>query len=271
MAALISPRSTQRFGVNAVEPQFSFPIKAATKCIQGGIAVLDTSVGYVCPGRTALGLIAVGIFDDPPPAGIDNTSGAAGALNAPVRRGIFKFNNSAGGDLIAVANLGTPCYIVDDNTVALTDGLGTRSFAGAIMQVDSDGVWVEMGPDLFNPPAFPRDIVTIPIDFATLANAQQYAFTPGFAGRILGISVMVRKPATTAAKAATVQAQVAGVNTTGGAVAMTSANMTPAGANVAGTAITAGNTFTAAQSIGFAISGVTAFVEGDGEVLIILI
>jgi hypothetical protein len=116
----------------------------------------------------------------------------------------------------------------------------------------------------------PIVILTLPIDFATLANAQAYAVTPGFAGRIKSISVTVRKAVTTGAKAATLTAQVAGVSVTGGAVAMTSANMTPVGNTVAGSAITALNTFTAAQTIGFVVSGVTAFVEGDGSVLLVL-
>jgi hypothetical protein len=186
MAALTSTRSTQRFGVNAVEPSFNFPIKAATKCIQGGIAVIDA--GYVCPGRTALGLIAAGVFDSTPPAGIDNTGGAAGALTAPVRRGIFKFANSAAGDAIAQADVGAPCFIVDDQTVAKTDGINTRSFAGVIMQVDSDGVWVEIGADLFNTSQYVRQVLAIHIDLPSLINAQVIEIVPGFAGRILGIA-----------------------------------------------------------------------------------
>jgi len=63
-----------------------------------------------------------------------------------VRPGVFKFANSANGDLIAQANVCADCYIVDDNTVALTDGGGTRSRAGKIVGVDSDGVWVVVGP-----------------------------------------------------------------------------------------------------------------------------
>ena len=41
--------------------------------------------------------------------------------------------------------VGATVFLVDDNTVALTNGGGTRSVAGVVWQVDSDGVWVELG------------------------------------------------------------------------------------------------------------------------------
>jgi hypothetical protein len=34
--------------------------------------------------------------------------------------------------------------VVDDQTVAKTNGSSTRSVAGIVRQVDSDGVWVEI-------------------------------------------------------------------------------------------------------------------------------
>ena len=38
------------------------------------------------------------------------------------------FANSASGDLITAAEVGSDCYIVDDQTVAKTNGSSTRSF-----------------------------------------------------------------------------------------------------------------------------------------------
>ena len=61
-----------------------------------------------------------------------------------VRRGCFRFANSASADAIALADVGADCYIVDDQTVALTNGSSTRSVAGKIHDVDSSGVWVDM-------------------------------------------------------------------------------------------------------------------------------
>lgn len=268
MAALTSARPVQRFGFNTLEPGLNFPIKASTKCIQGGIAVL--SGGYIAPGTAATGLIAVGVFSTPPISGIDNTSGAAGALTAAVTRGTFKFNNSSAADAIAAANVGGPCYIVDDNTVALTDSSGTRSYAGAVIQIDSDGVWVEVGAVLVVAPGlqYPVGTVCLGVDLASLINLQTIQSVLGFAGRVKSVSFVVAKPATTVAKAATLQAQIAATPTTGGVVALTTANCTPQGAEIAGTAVTALNTFTAAQAVGAVVSGVTAFVEGQGTLVI---
>lgn len=133
MAALTAARSTKARIGNV----FDYPVKAATTCIQGGIAVLDA--GFAAPGRTAVGLIAVGMTLE------TVTAVAAGDASARVEAGIFKFANSAAGDLIAQANVGADCYIVDDQTVALTNGGATRSRAGKVSAVDADGVWVQIG------------------------------------------------------------------------------------------------------------------------------
>jgi hypothetical protein len=135
MAALTAARNTPERAGDIL----GFPVKAAVKAIQGGIAVLNA--GYAAPGTAALNLIAIGRFEDT----VDNTAGANGAVLAPVARGVFKFANSSAGDLIAQANVGADCFIVDDQTVALTNGTGTRSRAGKIVAVDGDGVWVQIG------------------------------------------------------------------------------------------------------------------------------
>jgi len=133
MAALTAARNTKARIGNV----FDYPVKAATTCIQGGIAVLDA--GFAAPGRTAVGLIAVGMTLE------TVTAVAAGDVSARVEAGIFKFANSTAGDLIAQANVGADCYIVDDQTVALTNGGATRSRAGKVSAVDADGVWVQIG------------------------------------------------------------------------------------------------------------------------------
>lgn len=136
MAALTQARNTPE-RVGSVS---GYPVKAATTCHQGGLAVLDG--GYAAPGRTALNLVAVGRFE----SSVDNSGGAAGDLHVLVKEGSFKFGNSAAADLIAQDDVGLDCYIVDDQTVALTNGGGTRSRAGKIEAVDADGgVWVRMG------------------------------------------------------------------------------------------------------------------------------
>jgi hypothetical protein len=117
---------------------FSYPLLTGVKGYGGGIAVLDAS-GWCKPAVTGVGLVAVGRFDDQ----FDNTLGASGDLYATVREGTFRYNNSADADLITKAEIGDTCFLVDDETVAKTSAVGTRSVAGYIRQVDSDGVWVQ--------------------------------------------------------------------------------------------------------------------------------
>lgn len=132
MAALTQDRATPERAGNT----FEYPVAAAAKIWAGAIVVL--SAGNAVPGSTALNLVAVGRADAP----ADNTGGAAGAINVKVRKGVFRFTNSAAGDLIVKADIGANCFIVDDQTVAKTNGTNTRSVAGKIEDVDANGVWV---------------------------------------------------------------------------------------------------------------------------------
>lgn len=95
-------------------------------------------------------------------------------------------------------------------------------------------------------------------------------YIPGYAFKILAVDVRVLKAATTAAKLATLNMEIGTTDLTGGVVALTSANCTPAGVAVAGTAVTAGNVGTATDSFSIEASGVTAFVEGSIQVLVAL-
>jgi len=111
--------------------------------------------------------------------------------------------------------------------------------------------------------------VVIPIILSKVANGYILtSYTPGFHGRIKALDFAVSDPATTAAKAATLNAEIGTTNLTGGTVALTSANCTPLGAIVAGAAITAGAAFDRDDTISIEASGVTAFVEGQGYLLI---
>lgn len=115
----------------------SGPVKAATTIFQGALVVNDG--GVLGPGRTALNLVAIGVAEQT----VVNP-GAAGEKRITPRRGTFKFAN-LGADAITEADLGKDAYIVDDQTVAKTSGANTRSVAGKIIQVDSDGVFVRVG------------------------------------------------------------------------------------------------------------------------------
>lgn len=136
MTALTKDRNT----ATREGEQFSFGAATNKKFYAGGLAMLNAS-GYLTPGAAATGQIAAGRIEEY----VDTTGIADGVLNVVVRSGVFKFANSASGDLITIAEIGDNCYIVDDQTVAKTDGTGARSVAGKIVGVDSDGVWVRIG------------------------------------------------------------------------------------------------------------------------------
>lgn len=135
MATLTKDRNTvRRDGV-----QFSDPVAAATRIFAGSLVCLNAA-GNAVPGSTATTLKARGVAQEQ----VDNSAGAAGDLRIEIRRGVFPFANSAAADEITRADIGASAYIVDDQTVAKTDGTSTRSVAGTIRDVDSDGVWVEI-------------------------------------------------------------------------------------------------------------------------------
>lgn len=119
---------------------FSRAIAANVKIYQGALVCL-TAAGYATPGAVATTLIADGMAL----ATVDNSVGAAGALSVEVEKGVFQFKNSAAGDAITIAELGDDCYVVDDETVAKTNGGATRSIAGKIVDLDAQGVWVRIG------------------------------------------------------------------------------------------------------------------------------
>lgn len=134
MTALTANRDTpQREGAS-----YEFPVAAGSKIYTGAIVCLNSS-NLAVKGATATGLKAVGRAE----ALADNTNGGNGDIAVKVRRGVFRFANSSSGDLIALADVGADCYIVDDQTVAKTNGSSTRSVAGKVRDVDADGVWVE--------------------------------------------------------------------------------------------------------------------------------
>ena len=134
MAALAAPRNTVARSGDLIEP----PVKASTKIWQGGMVAIDAA-GYAVPAGATAAHKVLGRAEDT----FDNSSGANAAIKARVSKGVFRWNNSASGDLIALTDIGASCYVVDDNTVAKTSDTGARPVAGIIFDVDADGVWVK--------------------------------------------------------------------------------------------------------------------------------
>lgn len=134
MAALTKDRRTPYRPGDLI----TVPAAAAAKLFAGSLAA-RRAAGYAAPASTAANLVALGRVEEL----ADNSSGADGDINVKIRRGVFRWANSAGGDEIMGADIGSDAYIVDDQTVAKTHAGNTRSKAGRILGVESAGVWVE--------------------------------------------------------------------------------------------------------------------------------
>ena len=135
MAALTKGRDTKR----VEETCISLPVEGGYTIYEGAIVVTNID-GYAEPATQAVDKRAVGRADE-----YADNSNPLGPVTVKVSKGAFWYANSIS-DPITLANLNMNCYLVDDQTVALTDGGLTRSVAGRVVNVDATlGVCVELG------------------------------------------------------------------------------------------------------------------------------
>ena len=139
MAALTADRQTSQ-SLYPEGPAIGYPVAANAVIYRGALVALNAS-GYLEPATTATTITCVGKAQE----AVDNTGGSNGDLTCEARMGIHKWEND-GTDTVVQADLGALAYAVDDQTVANTDGLSTRSAAGRIVLLESDGVWVLTDP-----------------------------------------------------------------------------------------------------------------------------
>lgn len=132
MPALIQDRNTPKLLGDTRTGQ----VAAATR-IHAGAYLMRNAAGFLVEGQVAAGLIGVGRAQ----GAVDNSAGTAGALEVRYSPGIFRYENFAA-DVITQAAIGSLAYAVDDQTVARTHAVNTRSPAGVVEDVDAQGVWV---------------------------------------------------------------------------------------------------------------------------------
>ena len=132
MVALTQDRDTPR----RAGEDFQHPVATGVRIYAGAIVMLNAT-GYATPGAVATGLVPAGVAQEQ----VDNVNGADGDVNVAVRRGVFRFVNDG---TVSRTDIGGTAYVVDDQTVANNDGTGTRSALGTIVDVDADGVWVQI-------------------------------------------------------------------------------------------------------------------------------
>lgn len=139
-------------------------------------------------------------------------------------------------------------------TITVTNSTGQTLTAGSEVLVN---IGVNHGPAI---------LIQVPATLVSIGGAVDVvtAMSPGLDGVLEYIEFVTTAPVTTAAKLATVSPFINAVAVTGGAVALTSAAVTPLGKVVVGSAITANNVITYKDTLSLKATAVTAFAEGAG-------
>lgn len=137
MTALARERTTR----GAKLSRGTYTVAAAVTIFKGALVCLNSS-GLAIPGTTVAGgaVAAVG----------KATHTALASTEVEVEFGAFQWENSAAGDAIAADDVTKVAFVVDDQTVALTDGGGAaRIIAGVITEVRDGKPYIDMSPTVF--------------------------------------------------------------------------------------------------------------------------
>lgn len=263
MTALSAARATDSKHPGDIQ---DFAVAGSTTIYAGGMVMLKSD-GYAAPAAASAsnqGVIGIALET------VNNSAGSDGDLNVKVQEGTFK----VAGTTLAQTSVGLRVYAEDDQTVDETQG-SNEPLAGILVQVDSATVgWVWMSWKLHSQinqtvTSYMEFVFPIP-DMTKLADADIVTeVTPGFAGTIEKVFWVQENPVTTASKACTLTTEIGTTNLTGGVISLTSAECTPLGKVVAGTAVAGNNTFGATDTFSIKGSGTTAFIEGSGSIHVV--
>lgn len=110
---------------------------ASTTYYAGTMQTLDSSDRPKNPAT--VGEKVIGVVADH----VDNASGANDAKTVNFKTGVFKFALHASTPPVA-GDVGKPAYASDNQTISKSAAAG--SLAGLIIMIESDGVWVWVGP-----------------------------------------------------------------------------------------------------------------------------
>ena len=136
MTTLTAARNTRE----RLALDFSYPVLANAVVFAGSMVTL-TAAGFARNGVQG-GTRVVGVAQ----SNVNNTGGVSGAISLTVKRGCHQFTNLPA-DLVTAADIGNDCFMVDDDTVARTNGGATRVIAGKVAALEVMGatstVWVQ--------------------------------------------------------------------------------------------------------------------------------
>jgi predicted RecA/RadA family phage recombinase len=235
-----------------------YPVKASQTIYEGSAVGLDAGYARALTAGDVFVGFACGKV-------VEATAANGGAVVQVFKAGIVDLTITS----VAVTDVGKPVYASDDGTFTLTQG--ANSYVGKVQKyVTTNTASVEF--DAYPAGAVANKIygtITFPITNAKIADGDVVTtYTPGFAGTIEKWAYVTHDPVTTASKASTLNLEIGTVNLTGGVLALASATMTPIGKVIAASAITAGNTFSATDTISVEAATTTTFVEGTGSLVI---
>lgn len=142
MTALSADKVVSRYGNDAVPDDMKLGVAASTTIYRGALVMRNAS-GYAVPasstGNWDFVCRVLGVAREK----VVGTT--AGAKKVTIERGVFAFVNSSSTDALTDVDIGEPCFAVDDQTVARTDGTGARPYAGRVIRIESSLVYVEVG------------------------------------------------------------------------------------------------------------------------------
>lgn len=116
------------------------PGVAAATLVEAGHMAARNASGYVVPASDTAGLRVLGRVENTK----DNTGGANGEQRVRIlRKNAFLFANSIGNPL-TIAAIGENCYVANSVTVTTAAGATNDIVAGKVLDVTSEGVWVEI-------------------------------------------------------------------------------------------------------------------------------
>ncbi|WP_199052939.1 hypothetical protein [Aquitalea sp. ASV15] len=115
----------------------NLPMGAGISIPAGTIVTVHNSTGMAYAGVSNVNTVAMGRAEES-----KQNSGADGSVSILVRRGkAFKWDNSPT-EPVTATGLGRVCYVQDNQTVCRNGN--NLCVAGTVLQIDPDGVWVQM-------------------------------------------------------------------------------------------------------------------------------
>lgn len=131
---------TIRYGtVDGHQPTYQ-PMGASVSVYAGTIALTDSaglakSAATPASTDTCWGIFN-GLLNGTPTTSSPVSNGTTAGVNTiGIYTGSFWLTPGSSGDAIVQADVGKTCYVIDEVTVGLTDGGGTRPVAGKILEI----------------------------------------------------------------------------------------------------------------------------------------